>query len=53
MIQQEGYYGKNGQAQMDIHYPNHRNAKKHPKVPHRHDWYKNKKGKWSLKKAWY
>jgi len=35
---QRRYYGKNGKAQMDIDYTNHGNAKKHPKVPHRHDW---------------
>lgn len=46
------YYGKNGKAEVDIHYTNHGNAKKHPKVPHRHGWH-NVNGKWTKKNTWY
>lgn len=31
---------------MDIDYTNHGNVKKHPKVPHRHDWKNGNRGKW-------
>lgn len=41
---QRRYYDKNGNADMDIDYTNHGNPKKHPKVPHRHDWKKGKRG---------
>lgn len=47
------YYKKDGKAEVDIHYTNHGNAKKHPKVPHRHDWGYNSKGKWAKKTEWY
>ncbi len=29
------------------HYTNHGNPKKHPVVPHDHDWYKDDKGNWT------
>lgn len=32
------YFDKNGNADLDIHYDDHGNPAKHPKVPHRHDW---------------
>lgn len=47
------YYKKDGKAEVDIHYTNHGNAKKHPKVPHRHAWGYNSKGKWTKKAEWY
>lgn len=46
------YYGKNGKADLDIHYTNHGNTKLHPKVPHRHKWGYNSKGKWAPGKGY-
>ncbi|SFS52502.1 hypothetical protein [Marininema halotolerans] len=38
------YFDGDGRADLDIDYNNHGNPKKHPKVPHRHNW-KWKNGK--------
>ncbi|WP_336663426.1 hypothetical protein [Kurthia gibsonii] len=46
------YYGKSGKADIDIHYTNHGNPKKHPKVPHRHKWGYDSKGKWTPGKGY-
>lgn len=32
------YYDNEGKAILDIHYNDHGNPTKHPKVPHRHNW---------------
>lgn len=32
------YRDSSGKSYLDIHYTNHGNPKKHPKVPHRHSW---------------
>ncbi|WP_059171999.1 DNRLRE domain-containing protein [Bacillus sp. FJAT-27445] len=37
-VHQRRYYDKNGKPKLDIDYSNHGNPKRHPKVPHRHDW---------------
>lgn len=34
----ERWYGPDGKPVKDRHHTNHGNAKKHPKVPHDHDW---------------
>lgn len=46
------YYGKSGEVDVDIHYTDHGNSKKHPKVPHRHKWRYNSKGKWAPDKGY-
>jgi len=46
------YYGKSGKPDIDIHYTNHGNPKKHPKVPHRHKWGYDSKGKWAPGKGY-
>ncbi|MDO5027586.1 MAG: hypothetical protein Q4E50_07120 [Tissierellia bacterium] len=43
-VVQRRYYDKDGNADMDIDYTNHGNPKKHPKVPHRHNWKNGKRG---------
>lgn len=47
-VYQRRYYGKDGNAEMDIDYTNHGNSKLHPKVPHRHDWVNGQRSK-----SWY
>ena len=34
----ETWFGPDGRATTSEHHTNHGNSKKHPKVPHRHDW---------------
>ena len=34
----ERYFDSEGKAKYDIDYANHGNPKRHPKVPHTHDW---------------
>lgn len=58
-------YYKNGQLRSDritdekgipiksIHYTNHGYPKRHPKVPHSHDWGRDEKGNWTEFKEWY
>lgn len=41
-IKTERYFGKNGEAYLDIDYTNHGNPKTHPVVPHEHIIYKYK-----------
>ncbi len=51
----ERWYGQDGKAARDRHHTNHGNPKKHPKVPHKHDWgWKDGVvgGKWELG-PWY
>ncbi|MGY0374224.1 hypothetical protein [Clostridium sp. JNZ J1-5] len=37
-LEQERYYGPDGRAVKDKDLTNHGNSKRHPKVPHEHDW---------------
>lgn len=39
---QERYYDENGDVYLDIDYTDHGNSKKHPIVPHQHNWVKEK-----------
>lgn len=43
-LKERRYFDKNGKPDMDIHYTDHGNPKKHPKVPHRHDWKNGRPG---------
>ena len=43
----ERFYGENGFPIKDIHYTDHGNPKRHPKVPHIHRW-GWKDGKWTF-----
>ena len=46
-LRKERLYGPDGLAVKDKHYTDHGNPKKHPKVPHEHDWGFNENGKWA------
>lgn len=37
-FEKERYYDENGNPVIDIDYTDHGNAKKHPKIPHKHRW---------------
>lgn len=38
IVHQERYYDKDGNPHLDIDYSDHGNPKKHPVVPHEHNW---------------
>lgn len=44
--QKERIYGPNGLPDRDRHHSNHGNPKKHPNVPHDHDWGYDEEGNW-------
>lgn len=43
----ERWYGPDGKPVKDKHNTNHGNSKKHPDVPHGHDWGEDENGNWS------
>lgn len=43
---QRRWYDENGDAIHDRDYSNHGNSKKHPKVPHDHEWNNNERSGW-------
>lgn len=51
VIYQERYYDKNGNPYLDIDYSDHGNPKKHPIVPHEHEWIKLPNGKYK-RESW-
>lgn len=48
----ERIYGPDGLPDRDRHHTDHGNPKKHPDVPHDHDWGYNKEGKWEPGKGY-
>lgn len=50
IVHQERYYDKDGNPHLDIDYSDHGNPKRHPVVPHEHNWTRLPNGKYKREK---